>query len=204
MISGPTRSYRYSNLRAVFGSDPGLSERVLSAFTSLRESPKLASMSKSPESALQSLLESSKSLQLASVSEDGSPHCSYTPFARIDGEFVIFISHLSKHTKNLLTQRKVAAMIIADESDSAQIFARLRASYQCDVCEIARDAENYESLLNRYEAHLGKTVELLRQLPDFVLLRLVPTSGHFVMGFGEAYELTGPELNQFNHVKSVN
>lgn len=131
------------------------------------------------------------------------PHVGYTPFAEHDGDLLIFTSQLSLHTRDLLENPQAAVMLIDDEQDTSQIFARTRLSLQVRSHRVAEDDPEREQLLDIYQARLGKTVQLLRTLPDFILFRLEPVSGMFVMGFGQAYHLTGPGLTAFDHARSA-
>ena len=150
-----------------------------------------------------SLIEDMCSLQLSTVGPDGIPHCGYTPYLyRAPGSFYIFVSQLAAHTRNLLANRTVAIMIIADEQSGSQIFARTRVNYLCDAKRIEPDSHDYALVLDDYQQRHGKMVELLRQLPDFVLFQLQPKSGQFVMGFGKAYTLTGEDLSVFEHSRT--
>lgn len=159
-------------------------------------------MSGEARDACAALLDSVKSLHMATLGEDGHPHCGYTPFLRDGRDFLIFTSQLAVHTRNLLLNPQVSIMLIADEHASRQIFARTRVSYHCRAEPVAREHPDWESLLDRYQAHLGNTVKMLRTLPDFVLFRLRPESGQFVMGFGQAYALAGDNLDQFEHTRT--
>jgi len=156
-----------------------------------------------PEVVLGRLKRAVRSVVLCTVDESGVPHSGYTPFMFDGKDIVVFVSQLSLHTRDLLATRQAAAMLIADEADSAQIFARTRVSYQCEAVVVGRDSDEYEDLLTRFEQVHGKTVALLRSLPDFVLFRLQPCSGQFVMGFGQAYRLTGDLLDTFEHATSA-
>ena len=44
------------------------------------------------------------------------------------------------------------------------------------------------------QARFGKTLELLRTLPDFLLFRLNVENGSFIKGFGQAWSLEGNDL----------
>ena len=155
-----------------------------------------------PAPVLGRLRASRRSLQLATLDGDGRPHCGYAPFvfdeSAGDGAFVIFTSQLSVHTRDLLATRQAGVMLIADEVESTEVFARTRASYDCRVEVIERDDNTYNNLLQALQERQGKMIGLLKTLSDFVLFRLVPASGQFVMGFGQAYELHGPALDQFD------
>ncbi len=162
-----------------------------------------ASSENTPEAILSNLRASVKSVLLSTLGEDMEPHSGYTPFLEDENDILIFVSRLSLHTRDLLINGKVSAMMIADEADSAQIFARTRVSYQCRAEPISPGDESYEALLDKFQQQHGKMIALLRQLPDFVLFRLVPLRGQFVMGFGKAYKLTGEHLDHFEHATSA-
>ncbi len=156
-----------------------------------------------PASVCASLIEEMRSLQLSTVGTDGVPHCGYTPYLyRAPGSFYIFVSQLAAHTRNLLANKTVAIMIIADEQSTSQIFSRARVNYLCDATRIAPESQDYALVLDDYQQRHGKMAGLLRQLPDFVLFQLKPVSGQFVMGFGKAYTLTGDDLSVFEHSRT--
>lgn len=159
--------------------------------------------SPTPEASLAKLKKEMQSVLLSTVGSDGSPHSGYTPFVFDGKDIIIFVSQLSLHTRDLLDNAKVSAMLISDEQSSEQIFARTRVSYQCTAEVIKPTGEDYDSLLKAMQARQGKMIGLLRQLPDFVLFRLRASKGQFVMGFGQAYHLSGEQLDQFEHASSA-
>ncbi len=156
-----------------------------------------------PANACAALIEEMHSLQLSTVGVDGIPHCGYTPYLhRAPYNFYILVSQLAAHTRNLLANKTAAIMVIADEQSTSQIFARARVNYLCEAKRIAPDSPDYTSVLDDYQQRHGKIVEVLRQLPDFILFQLQPQSGQFVMGFGQAYTLTGNDLLVFEHTRT--
>ena len=158
-------------------------------------------MNQSPASQLAQLLTTQQTLQLATLDTNGKPAISYAPFIRDEmGDFYIFISGLASHTQDLLRHPNVAVMLIADEQDTRQIFARTRATYQCSAAVVARETPEATSLLDAMQARFGEVVGVLRGLGDFVLFRLKPQSGRFVMGFGQAFTLTGDGLQTLEHI----
>ena len=156
-----------------------------------------------PAEILATLREDMRSVLLSTLGEDGLPHSGYTPFVFDGADLIIFVSQLSLHTRDLLHNGQVSAMLIADEQQSQQIFARTRVSYQCKAIVVAKDDDSYDALLDQLHEGHGKMIGLLRQLPDFVLFRLQPIKGQFVMGFGQAYHLTGEKLDRFEHATSA-
>lgn len=158
------------------------------------------SAERDPAEVLAALRASVRSVQLATIDADGDPHAGYTPFAFDGAAFVVLVSQLSVHTRDLLATGRCGAMLIEDEADAAKIFARTRAMYRCRAEVVERDGPERERLLEVLHERHGKMIGLLRQLPDFVLFRLVPDSGQFVMGFGQAFRLSGEALDRFEHV----
>ncbi len=174
----------------------------------MSETPSNESPSAQAAATLSALKRDMQSVLLSTLGEDGEPHSGYTPFvfddqSATDHHMLIFVSQLSLHTRDLLANGKVSAMLIADESASSQIFARTRVSYGCHAERVSVTDERYEPLLDVFQEKHGKMIGLLRTLPDFVLFRLVPLRGQFVMGFGKAFKLHGDKLDQFEHAKTA-
>lgn len=140
-----------------------------------------------------------KTLLLATTSPEGVPEASYAPYVAHQSEYYIFISELAAHTRNLARTGKASVLVIEDESKAHQLFARKRATLQCEAVEITRDMPHCEPLLQLFDERFGKFFGLLRQLPDFHLYRLTPTSASYIAGFAKAYTLTGSDLNQVMH-----
>jgi len=158
-------------------------------------------MSKSPDEEFKKLLNKVQTLRLSSIKENGSPNISYAPFTKDEqGNYYIFISQLAAHTQDLLINPQVSIMLSEDEQDVRQIFARTRVSYDCHVETVDPSEMIYVDMLDQMQNQFGKVLELLRSLPDFILFRLVPEQGRFVMGFGQAYDLAGEGLQELQQV----
>lgn len=150
--------------------------------------------------AYQELLGQTRSLILATTNPDGSPLASYAPFL-VDEQrrFYLFVSQLAAHAANLRRTGQASLMLIEDEKSAAQIFARKRATFQCQATLIPRDRAEGQAALAAYEARFGQIAGLLKSLPDFQLFKLQPQSGSLVLGFGEAYEISGERFDQLTH-----
>ncbi|UJS25821.1 HugZ family protein [Thiothrix winogradskyi] len=158
-------------------------------------------MSKNPEEILGQLLKRAKTLQMATLDAVGEPSISYAPFVQDDaGNFYIFVSRLSSHTQEILQHPQLSVLLIEDEQEARQIFARTRVTYRCVAEVVAREAAEYAPLLDAMEVRFGNVVGLLRGLGDFVMFRLVPQSGRFVMGFGQAFVLAGAGLRELQNI----
>lgn len=147
--------------------------------------------------AYQALPSQLKSLMLATVNSDGSPQASYAPYV-MDGDrqFYIFVSGLSAHTDNLLRTGQASVLLIQDEGQSPQVFARQRLTYECQVTLVERQTDLWETIAQGFEDRFGEVVAMLRSLADFQILRLSPLGGRFILGFGAAYEVDGQDLSQ--------
>ena len=139
----------------------------------------------------QQLINSHKTLTLSTLSAEGNPEISYTPFIRGEnGEFYIFVSELAHHTPNLLVNPKCSILFAAPESETKNLFARERAFFNCEVTEVPRGTESCDATLDNIQEQFGKTVDLLRGLPDFHLFALKPVNGQYTIGFGKAFTIT--------------
>ena len=131
-----------------------------------------------------------QSLMLSTLTAEGQPQASYAPFVTgSDRAFYIFVSGLSSHTQNLKAIARAGILLIEDEAQASQIFARQRLMYDCTVELIERHNPEWTTWADRFSARFGNLIQMLRQLPDFQIFRLMPQSGRFVVGFGAAYEI---------------
>lgn len=161
------------------------------------------SKNQDPAEVLAALKQDVQSVLLATTDARGEPHNGYTPVVFDGVDMVIFVSQLALHTRDMLVQPRVSAMLIADESNSSQIHARTRLTCQCLAQVIERSDAAFDPLFDRLRERHGKMLELLGQLPDFVMFRLVPHHCQFVMGFGRAYSVTGENHDKFELVRTA-
>tara|TARA_R110002167_G_scaffold10378_1_gene47694 strand:- start:507 stop:989 length:483 start_codon:yes stop_codon:yes gene_type:complete len=153
-------------------------------------------MSDNIQNNINAFIESRKSLIIASLNKDDLPEISATPFLKKDLSFYILISELASHTQNLTLNPKLSIMLIEDEQDTNNAFARKRLSYECTAMLVERGSQDWQSIVERFEERQGKTVSLLKQLPDFHLFELQAISGNYIEGFGKAYRLSGEDLSK--------
>lgn len=143
-----------------------------------------------------------KTLILATLNAEQWPEASYAPFVEDEaGNHYIFVSELAAHTRHLLENQKVSWMLIADEQDTRQLFARQRFTCVGQAETVARSAEAFNERLEQLQERFGDIIDLLKGLGDFHLLKLVPERATYVRGFGQAYALSGKGLDQIEHVK---
>ena len=152
----------------------------------------------------ESLVARCRSLMLATVDAHGEPWVSYAPFVRGSSrEFYVFVSELARHTPNLRKHPTATVLIIEDEAESAQIFARRRVTFECDVDIIARNQADWDLIVDQFQETFGELIATLRSLADFSLVRFAPRTAVFVKGFGQAYRLQGTHLDQAVHLRRI-
>jgi len=135
------------------------------------------------------------SLLLSTVDSDGQPHGSYAPFVMgAQRQFYIFVSGLAGHTRHLAETQRAAILLIEDEAQCTQIFARQRLSYSCTATFVDRHSDAWPQLADQFQQRFGDIIVTLRSLADFRLVRLTPYGGQFVMGFGAAYDVDPDDL----------
>lgn len=139
----------------------------------------------------QKLIQDQQTVLLSTVSIQGQPECSYAPYVRdAQGAFYIFVSELASHTKNMLQNERASVLFIQNEKEANNLFARERAVFDCTISEIQQQDESYNTQLNKMTDELGETIDLLRSLPDFHLLKLLPVKGRYIAGFGQAFMIS--------------
>jgi putative heme iron utilization protein len=139
-------------------------------------------------------IHSHKSLQLASLDADGSPHASYAPFGIGDDCLYVLLSELASHGLNLQRDPRASVLIIEDEAAAANLFARVRINYTVRAERLDRDSLDWQTGIDALVKRLGEFPGQLTQLQDFKLFRLVPSRGRYTKGFGRAYDLQGNTL----------
>ncbi len=149
------------------------------------------------------LLDTSRSVVLATASGEGAPFASYAP-VYVDNQraLYVYVSRLAKHYAYLSRQKRASAMFIEDEKTAENLFARKRLTLDCAATLIERDSVEWSDMMDLMTERLGDTMAYLRGMTDFDLFRLEAKSGRLVLGFGKAYQVGGVGLNEIGYVKS--
>lgn len=140
-----------------------------------------------------------QTVQLGTVSADGFPEASYAPYVSWQGRYFVYLSDLARHTQNLLAKPHCSVLFIESEKEAANVFARKRLTLRCTSEEWMRGSKEFEVVLDYFSERFGKFFGVLRDLKDFHLFALSPTSGSYVAGFAKAYTLSGQDLGQISH-----
>lgn len=142
-----------------------------------------------------------RSLVLGTVDANGEPEASYAPFVHRPSEgFYVYVSELSRHTGNLKASGRASVLLIADERDAPQAFARTRLTFRCGAEEVSRDSDCWRRVLDNFEQRFGDVMSMIRPLADFHLFVLHPETGVYIRGLAQAYRFVGAELDEFIHM----
>ena len=86
-------------------------------------------------------------------------------------------------------------MLIEDEALARNIFARARLNYSVSVAVVEKDTSPGVEVLTAMKDKLGNTVDVLADLPDFMLFQLKLEKARLVIGFGRAYVFVPGEVD---------
>jgi hypothetical protein len=120
----------------------------------------------------------------------GEPYVSMVPFALDEGapEFLIHVSGLSTHTRDMLEHPRVSLLVVAPE-DGGRPQARARATVQGGAAPLDADTARYAAAKALYLQRFPHAADIFA-LPDFSLFAIRPASVRFIGGFAQAVSLT--------------
>jgi putative heme iron utilization protein len=131
---------------------------------------------------------------LATQGPDG-PEASwvaYAPEADFSG-FLLHLSTLASHTRNLLAEPRAGLAISEPERDGEDPQTLARVMIQGRMSILPKDSPDYREVSSRYQIILPASTPRFA-FGDFVLLRLTPARIRFVGGFARAYTLDDTAL----------
>ena len=134
---------------------------------------------------------------------DGAPSVSMVPYAILEKPFafIVLVSTLAAHTREMLADGNVGLMIMEPESEVRPAHTLARVSMQGRAEPIAQDNPRYAAVRAVYSARFPDMVELF-ELGDFTLFAIVPTAVRVVMGFAQAASVTPESLAESVRAKS--
>lgn len=139
------------------------------------------------------------SVILGTVNVDGNADTSYAPLLRHNGGLYIYISELAVHTVNLLTHLNASLMFIEPEDKARNLFKRKRSTIRVKAKSIARDSQEWLSIMESYCKNFGTITRNLYKAKDFHLFELLPQNATYVRGFAQAYNIQGKKLDKITH-----
>jgi len=148
----------------------------------------------------QKLLDSRLSVQLATIGADDLPEASYAPFVWFDDSCYLFLSLLAKHTQNLNVNPSISLLLIEDQAEARNQFARCRIIWNGQIEKVERNADLFKAVMKAFRERFGNFIDIIEPLQDFQLFKITPTSGRFIRGFAQAFQLSGDSLNEITHI----
>ncbi|MFA5560344.1 MAG: pyridoxamine 5'-phosphate oxidase family protein [Acholeplasmataceae bacterium] len=131
---------------------------------------------------LDAFTEAFKSVVLSTVSKEGTPYASYTPFIKHESAYYLLMASQATHYQNVISNQKVSLLFIEDESKAKSIFFRERLIYTAT----AEEVEISPPLREKLSKELGQMIDQLIQM-HFVLVKTTIIQGQFIIGPGAAY-----------------
>ena len=146
------------------------------------------------------LIDTCKSFVIT-VTNNDHPDIGYAPYIYRDNFFYIFSSELSSHIRLLINKKVGTFMLIKDERDTKNIWARVRMKFQAKVSIISRNVTEFQEITDIISIEHGNTINIIKQFKDFHLMKIIPTQGTIITGFGSAYNLIGKRLEVKSKIK---
>jgi len=119
----------------------------------------------------------------------GEPYVSMVPFALAEDapEFVIHVSALSAHTRDMLDHPRVSLVVVAPD-DGPWPQGRARATILGEAAPIAAASPRHAACRAAYLQRFPPAADLF-ELADFSLFAIRPASVRFIAGFAQAVTL---------------
>ena len=150
------------------------------------------------------LISNMNTIIMATTDKNDLPNSSYAPsYVDKNNHFYIYVSLLSKHTKNLISNENVSFMIIQDESKADNIFGRKRLTIDATAELVDRNSRHWMKIIEKMENKFGETLSYLKNMTDFNLFKLIPSKGLLVHGFARAFTFSGEKLDEINYLNEV-
>jgi len=148
---------------------------------------------------LENFIATRQSLVLSTADAEGGCELGVAPFVHVNDTFAVLLSGLAPHTRQLEREPQVQIMLLEDEAETRQLYARRRMMLECSVARLGREHERSDAIFALMQARFGSIVPLLRGLNDFHVFVFTPKQGRFIAGFGKAYRLEG--LSVVEHMR---
>jgi hypothetical protein len=140
--------------------------------------------------AVRELIEAQRIASLGTL-HDGEPYVSMVPFAVLaDGpEFVVHVSALAAHTKDMLADSRVSLLVIAPDNPGIAPQATARLTIQGDAAQLDESEARHAAAKRAYMDRFPQSAQTFA-LPDFSIFLIRPRALRFVGGFAQAKSLT--------------
>jgi len=143
---------------------------------------------------VRSLLQAQRAAALGTLGADGAVLVSMTPFAVEPRQrcFVIHVSELAAHTRNLQLANRVSLLVMQSEVPGEPVHALPRVTFDGIASVPERDSPLW---LACRDAYLGRFPEaqMMTQLGDFKFVAVEVKGARQVAGFGAARSISQEE-----------
>ena len=135
---------------------------------------------------LRDLLQAQQVASLGTLHQ-GRPYVSMVPFALLPGgaDFIIHVSQLAAHTKDMLSCPQVSLLVIAPPTPGVIAQELARITLQGEAAQVASGTPDHAAAKAAYLSRFPQS-EPMFGFSDFSLFVIVPTSIRFVGGFAQA------------------
>ena len=142
---------------------------------------------------LQQLIQNRKTAALGTLHQ-GVPFVSMVPYAVArDGNFILHVSRLAAHTRDMLDNPDVSLLITESEASGKMPQALARVTVQGRAQMLDRNSEKNTEAREVYVSRFPDAAPLF-EFSDFNIFIIEPVSARVVAGFGQAVTITGEEL----------
>jgi heme iron utilization protein len=144
---------------------------------------------------LRTLLQSQRVASLGTIGQDGAALVSMVPYAVEPqlGWFVIHVSGLAGHTRNLETRPRVSLMVMRSEIAGEPVHDLPRVTFDGTASIPERDSAPWQACRAAYLARFPEA-EPMTQLGDFRFVAIEMARARQVAGFGAARTIGVQEL----------
>jgi len=150
-------------------------------------------MNSTQERSLRDLLQTQQIAALGTLHND-QPYVSMAPFAILPSgdAFVIHVSQLASHTKDMMVNQQVSLLIVAPPIPQLAAQATSRVTIQGLALPCAESTPGYSEAKTAYLSRFPQSADMFA-FADFSLFVIRPSSARYVAGFAQATTLT-PEV----------
>jgi putative heme iron utilization protein len=123
-----------------------------------------------------------------------APFVSMVPYAVArDGNFVLHVSRLAAHTRDMLDNPDVSLLITESEASGKMPQALARVTVQGRAEMLDRESEKHTDAREVYLSRFPDAASLF-EFSDFNIFIIKPVSVRVIAGFGQAVTITGEDF----------
>jgi heme oxygenase (biliverdin-IX-beta and delta-forming) len=124
----------------------------------------------------------------------GAPFVSMVTYAVArDGSFILHVSRLAAHTRDMLDNPHVSLLINESETSGKMPQALARVTVQGSAEMLDRDSEKHTDAREVYLSRFPDAAPLF-EFSDFNIFIIKPVSARVIAGFGQAITITGADF----------